>query len=160
MLMRGVPAPREKQQWIISDAAREARYFKVPFGNFVDPFGEPVKRAFALFPAAARLTKGMEFTTAYLAAAWAQGIDISSETGLGSVVESAGLNFHTLQAEAQNDDWEALLTENVERMLAAGLWGVPSFRVTGGSGPRSAEAFACWGQDRLWRVTEEIIARA
>ncbi len=160
MLMRGVPAPREKQRWIISDAAREARFYDVPFGKFVDPFGDPVKRAFALFPAAARLGKGMEFTTAYLAAAWALGIDISAESGLASVADNAGLNLNTLKTEAQNDDWEALLTDNVNSMLGAGLWGVPSFRVTGGEGPRCANAFACWGQDRLWRVTEEIIARA
>lgn len=160
MLMRGVPAPRAKQQWIISDAAREARYHQVPFGNVVDPFGEPVKRAFALFPSAARLGKGMEFTTAYLAAAWAEGTDITSEQGLAQVAEQAGLDFFALTKAAENDAWEALLTDNVNSMLGAGLWGVPSFRVSGGSGPRAASAFACWGQDRLWRVTQEVIARA
>jgi 2-hydroxychromene-2-carboxylate isomerase len=160
MLMRGIPAPREKQNWIITDASREARFHEAPFGNFVDPFGDPVRRAFALFPAAERLGKGLPFTTAYLSAAWAQGIDITSDTGLAQVANAAGLDYATLQQEAAGDDWEALLTDNVNDMLAAGLWGVPSFRVTGGNGPRSTSAFACWGQDRIWRVAEEIIARA
>lgn len=160
MLMRGISAPREKQQWIITDAAREARFYNVPFGNFVDPFGEPVKRAFALFPAAERLGKGMEFTTAYLKAAWADGTDITSDSGLALVAKAAQLDYLALKQEAANDDWEAVLTDNVNDMLAAGLWGVPSFRVTGGNGQHANAPFACWGQDRVWRVAQEIIARA
>ena len=37
MVMRGVPATREKGMYIFTDAAREARSAKVPFGNFYDP---------------------------------------------------------------------------------------------------------------------------
>jgi 2-hydroxychromene-2-carboxylate isomerase len=42
-------------------------------------------------------------------------------------------------------------------MLTAGLWGVPSFRVSGGN---ESDSFACWGQDRIWRVEDEIVRRA
>ena len=52
MMMRGIPNPRPKQQYIMTDAAREARAHGVSFGHFVDPFGEPVKQAFSFFPAA------------------------------------------------------------------------------------------------------------
>ena len=39
------------------------------------------------------------------------------------------------------------LRENREALLAAGLWGVPSFRV--------ADFPAQWGQDRLWVVEQQ-----
>jgi 2-hydroxychromene-2-carboxylate isomerase len=156
MMMRGIPAPRAKQRYIISDAAREARAYQVPFGRIVDPLGEPVKRAFALFAAAERLGKGMPFVTAYLSAAWAEGVDIAKQAGLRQVAESAGLDWSELNSVATGVDWAALLDENLNAMLAAGLWGVPSFRVSGGS---IDTPFACWGQDRIWRVENEIADR-
>ncbi|NJN50853.1 MAG: hypothetical protein HC809_02780 [Gammaproteobacteria bacterium] len=156
MLMRGIPAPFAKQQYIIIDAGREARERGVPFGRIVDPFGEPVKRAFALFPAALALDKGMAFVGAYLAAAWANGIDITTDRGLQKVAAAAGIDWGELRSRAQEADWQMVLDANVEDMLDAGLWGVPSFRVTGGN---DAAAFACWGQDRIWRVENEIVKR-
>ena len=39
-------------------------------------------------------------------------------------------------------------------LFALGLWGVPSFCVRGGA----AQPYATWGQDRLWRVEQEIAA--
>ncbi|TNF85977.1 MAG: 2-hydroxychromene-2-carboxylate isomerase [Gammaproteobacteria bacterium] len=156
MLMRGVPAPRAKQRYIISDAAREGHAHGSPLGRIVDPFGDPVRRAFALFPAAEKLSKGMEFVTAYLQAAWVDGVDITTEAGLKVVAEQAGLDWQALQDAREGTDWEAVLDQNLNEMLSAGLWGVPSFRVSGGN---ASEAFACWGQDRIWRVENEIAAR-
>jgi 2-hydroxychromene-2-carboxylate isomerase len=157
MLMRGIPAPREKQQYIIMDCAREARAKNIAFGNFVDPFGEPVKRAFALYPGALKLDRGLEFIGEYLTACFAQGIDIDSEDGLKTVVKKAGLDWHALHEEAAKYDWQNVLEENLQTMLGAGLWGVPSFRVSGGSKKGS---FSCWGQDRIWRVEHEICLRS
>ena len=158
MLMRGIPAPQKKQRYIITDSGREARARGIPFGNIVDPFGEPVKRAFALFPAAVKLDRGMAFVTAYLQAAWAQGVDIADagNQGLRLVAANAGLDWEQLNAAAANTDWQAVLDDNLSAMLGAGLWGVPSFRVSGGN---DAAAFACWGQDRIWRVENEIARR-
>jgi len=157
MLMRGVPAPRSKQLYIITDAGREARARGIPFGRIVDPFGEPVRRAFALFPSAMSLGKGLEFVTAYLSAAWTEGVDITTDAGLRRVATNAGIDWHELQQAARGTDWEAVLDDNLKEMLSAGLWGVPSFRITGGA---DDAAFACWGQDRLWRVENEIARRA
>ena len=157
MLMRGIPAPRAKQLYIIMDCAREARAKNIAFGNFVDPFGEPVKRAFALYPGALSLGRGTEFIGEYLAACFAQGIDIDSEDGLKTVVKKAGLDWHALHEEAAEYDWQSILEENLQTMLGAGLWGVPSFRVSGGNKEGS---FSCWGQDRIWRVEHEIALRS
>ncbi|MCB1643906.1 MAG: DsbA family protein [Pseudomonadales bacterium] len=157
MMMRGVSAPFPKQHYIITDAAREARFRQVPFGNIVDPIGEPVRKAFALYPGAVKLNKGSEFVTAYLEAAWARGININSTQGLQTVAAMAGIDWHALTEAAADEDWEALLDENITAMLNHGLWGVPSFRVTGGI---DQTPFACWGQDRIWRVEEEIVRRA
>lgn len=157
MLMRGVPAPGAKQRYIITDAAREGVAHGAPLGRIVDPFGDPVRRAFALFPAAVKLGKGMAFVTAYLQAAWMDGVDIGSAAGLQTVAARAGLDWQALQDAREGTDWEAVLDENLSEMLAAGLWGVPSFRVSGGNGE---PPFSTWGQDRIWRVENEIAARA
>ena len=157
MLMRGIPAPREKQRYIISDAGREGREHGVPFGRIVDPFGEPVKRAFALFSAANTLGSGMEFVTAYLNGAWFEGIDITTGQGLEQVVANSGLDWRALLKRSQQEAWEAALADNLNALTRENLWGVPSFRVSGG---RFSEPYACWGQDRIWRVAGEIAKRA
>lgn len=156
MMMRGIPAPRAKQRYIIMDAGREGRRYGAPFGRIVDPFGEPVRRAFRLFPAADEQGLGMAFITAYLNAAWFQGVDITRESGLKQVVEQAGLNWQQLNQQA-DDRWQAELDGNLAALQEQHLWGVPSFRVSGGN----ADApYACWGQDRIWRVENEIAMRA
>ena len=156
MMMRGIPAPRAKQLYIMMDAAREARFYEVPFGRFVDPFGDPVLRAFSLFPAALAQGKGMEFVGAYLSACFAEGIDITGSKGLATVTDSVGLKLEELERESQAFDWQAMLQENIEAMNGAGLWGVPGFRVTSAD----EAPFSCWGQDRIWRVEAEIARRA
>ncbi|NIP14215.1 MAG: 2-hydroxychromene-2-carboxylate isomerase [Pseudomonadales bacterium] len=157
MLMRGIPAPREKQRYIITDAAREGRAHDVPFGSIVDPFGDPVKRAFALLPGAAALGRELDFVTAYLDAAWFDGTDITTESGLRIVAAKAGLDWEALTRADPHESWEAILEDNLNTLLEENLWGVPSFRVSGGGDDK---AFACWGQDRIWRVENEIARRA
>jgi 2-hydroxychromene-2-carboxylate isomerase len=156
MLMRGVTAPRAKQRYIITDASREGWAHNSPMGRIVDPFGEPVKRAFALYPGAMAMGKSMAFVSAYLQAAWVDGVDVAEEPGLRQVAQRAGIDWGELNAACEGSDWEAILDANLNDMLDAGLWGVPSFRISGGN---SDSAFACWGQDRLWRVENEIYQR-
>jgi 2-hydroxychromene-2-carboxylate isomerase len=157
MMMRGIPAPREKQRYIIVDSGREGREHGSPFGRIVDPFGEPVKRAFALFPGADALGMGMDFVTAYLNAAWFEGIDITTVQGLRQVAINAGLDWQSLVETSNKEDWEAVLASNLQALARENLWGVPSFRVTGG---KASAPYACWGQDRIWRVANEIARRA
>ena len=157
MMMRGVPAPRVKQLQIMTDSKREADYYGQKFGPMVDPFGEPVKRAFALLPFMTEQGLSIDYCANYLRAAWCEGVDITTALGLKQVVEETGANWQEAQNQFDNNIWETLLEDNVSDMLAAGLWGVPSFRVTGG---KTEEPFCCWGQDRLWRVESEISRRS
>lgn len=157
MMMRGVPAPRVKQLQIMTDSKREADYYGQKFGPMVDPFGEPVKRAFALLPFMTEQGLSIDYCANYLRAAWCEGVDITTELGLKQVVEETGANWQEAQNQFDNNIWETLLEDNVSDMLDAGLWGVPSFRVTGG---KTEEPFCCWGQDRLWRVESEISRRS
>jgi 2-hydroxychromene-2-carboxylate isomerase len=153
MMMRGIPAPFAKQQYIITESAREARFYGDAFGPFCDPFGEPVKRAFAAFHHAVSQDLGLEFVTEYLDAAWAEGLDITTDAGLAEVCERVGVRASEVDF---NSGWMAVLEDNLAAMAQGSLWGVPSFRVTGGGQP----PFACWGQDRIWRVAAELKNRS
>jgi len=153
MMMRGVPAPITKQQYIMSDSGREARLYNEPFGPFSDPFGEPVKWAFAAYHYANQQELGLSFVTEYLAASFAEGLDIREQAGLAEVCRRAGFDHSEVDDAA---DWQSALEENLAVMAEGSLWGVPSFRVTGGG---SEASYSCWGQDRIWRVAAEIEKR-
>ena len=84
-------------------------------------------------------------------------IDITADSGLRQVIERAGLNWRMAATQLGKDGWQDELDRNLDDLKQLGLWGVPSFRVSGGARPGS---FSCWGQDRLWRVAAEIADRA
>jgi len=153
MVMRGVPATREKGMYIFMDAAREARVAGVPYGNFYDPIGDPARRCYALYPWAASQGKGVELCSSFLRHAFALGVNINNDRGLRKVVEAAGLDWGAAQAHREDTAWEALLEDNRQTMYAAGLWGVPSFRLLN---PAGEALLATWGQDRLWLVAHTL----
>lgn len=156
MMMRGVPASREKQRYILWDANREARFHGIPFGRVMDPFGDPVKMAFSLLPWLMSVGKEAvaAFLGSYLQAAWADGIDISSTKGLKKVVSRAGLSWTETHSNLNTPGWETIVENNMLQLNADGLWGVPSFRVIN---DQNQCLYSGWGQDRLWRV-ETVIA--
>ena len=98
----------------------------------------------------------MAFVGAFLSAAFAQGIDIDSEEGLREVIANAGWLWEATHSHPDSASWAQLLEENVNAMLGAGLWGVPSFRISSPGEPD----FCCWGQDRIWRVEHELARRS
>ena len=153
MVMRGVPATRQKGMYIFWDTAREARAAGVPFGNFYDPIGDPARRAYSLFPWACEQGKGVELISAFLSCAFAEGVNLNSDKGLRKVVEKAGLDWRKAQQIVGQPGWEKLLESNRMAMYASGLWGVPSFRLLDEKGK---EILALWGQDRLWLFAREI----
>ncbi|MFT7285997.1 MAG: 2-hydroxychromene-2-carboxylate isomerase [Halieaceae bacterium] len=153
MVMRGVPATREKGMYIFSDAVREAREAGVPYGNFYDPIGEPVRRCYSLYPWACEQGRGVELLSAFLSAAFARGINTNNNRGLKTVVQAAGLDLKEAEQRIGAPGWEDLLEDNRLAMYEAGLWGVPSFRLLDEHGN---SILSLWGQDRLWLFAREI----
>lgn len=155
MVMRGVPATRQKGMYIFTDAAREARAAGVSYGNFYDPIGEPARRAYSLYPWARDQGKDVEFISAFLRCVFAKGINTNKDAGLKTVVNEAGLDWQEAQQHLGSTAWEAELEANRQAMYEAGLWGVPSFRLLDAQGNQK---LAIWGQDRLWLVAKTIQA--
>lgn len=153
MVMRGVPATREKGLYIFSDCVREANEQGVAYGNFYDPIGDPVRRAYSLYPWACEQGKGTEFISAFLCCAFVEGVNTNNNKGLRKVVEKAGLDWQQAKPRIGQSGWEEQLEANRLAMYEAGLWGVPSFRLLDSNGQQQ---LAIWGQDRLWLVAQKI----
>ena len=153
MVMRGVPATRQKGMYIFSDTVREAREAQVPYGNFYDPIGEPVRRCYSLYPWACEQGKGNELLSSFLRAAFVEGINTNNDKGLKQVVTQAGLDWSLAKKHLGQPDWETLVENNRLAMYNAGLWGVPSLRLLDENGN---QVLALWGQDRLWLFAFEI----
>jgi 2-hydroxychromene-2-carboxylate isomerase len=156
MVMRGLPVPTAKRIYIVLDTKRESEEIGVPFGRVCDPLGRPVERAYSLFPWAREQGRAEEFLFQFCSAAFGQGIDTGTDAGLQRVVERAGLSWERAREQVDSEAWRPEIEANREAMLAAGLWGVPSFRLCG---PEGVPDLCTWGQDRLWLVEEEIRKR-
>ena len=154
MVMRGVPATREKGAYIFTDAAREARALGLEgWGNVHDPIGEPVRRGYSLYPWAVSRGKGVELLSSFFRAAFWEAVDTGKDRGMRRVVERAGLPWAEARGILGSPDWEEEIEANRLAMYGFGLWGVPSFRLLDGNGET---LLAVWGQDRLWLVAREI----
>ena len=158
MVMRGVPAPRTKAKYIAFDTKREADFAGIPFGNAIFPIGTPVRRAYSLLPWAIAEGRDEALMSALLEHAFALGVGLHTPAGLRRAVEAAGLDWAAAQAVLDSDDWKPMVEQHQQEMVdAMGLWGVPSFRL---SGPDTEPPLAIWGQDRLWFIAAEIRRRA
>jgi 2-hydroxychromene-2-carboxylate isomerase len=158
MVMRGVPAPRPKARYIVFDTKREGDAAGVPFGNLIMPIGTPTRRAYSLLPWAMAQGKDEALMSSLLRHAFALGVGLHTEAGMRRAVEAAGLDWAEAQKVIGSEDWKAMVERNQDEMVdGLGLWGVPSFRL---SGPESERDLAVWGQDRLWLVAAEIRRRA
>lgn len=156
MVMRGLPVPLAKRLYIIRDTRREAERLGIPFGAINDPVGAPAERGLAVLVAACAAGRGEAFLLSFLQGVFADGVSAGSQAGLMLLGERAGLDAAFIRAALADPGWRAVTETNRADMLAAGLWGVPAFRVVadGVAGP------AYWGQDRLWAVEEELQALA
>ncbi len=153
MVMRGVPLTREKGFYVFTDAAREAEALSSNFGKFYDPIGEPVRQCFSLYPWACDQGRGNELISSFLCCAFSEGINTNNTAGLKAVVERAGLDWSLAKNNLGNEGWQHILESNRNEMYAAGLWGVPSYRLIDKDGTSLLRA---WGQDRLWILARTI----
>ena len=158
MVMRGVPAPKPKATYIMFDTKREADAAGVPYGNAIMPIGTPTRRAYSLLPWAIAQGKDEALMSSLLRHAFALGVGLHTEAGMRQAVEAAGLHWAEASQVIGSEDWKPMVERNQEEMVEGlGLWGVPSFRL---SGPGDDQALAVWGQDRLWFIASEIRRRA
>lgn len=155
MVMRGLSVPRQKGIYIFSDSSREARALAPdkPWGKVYDPIGNPVRRCYSLYPWAESQGRGTELLSAFMRAAFREGVNTGSDAGLRRVVEAAGLSWLDAEQVVDNADWEEEIERNRVAMYEIGLWGVPSFHLIGQDGKT---LLAVWGQDRLWLVSRAI----
>jgi len=150
MVMRGLPVPRAKRLYIVLDAKREAERLGLPFGRIKDPVGKGVERGLAVLAGAIALGKGAAFLESFLAGAFAEGIDATTDRGLTMLAARAGLSAADVAAALKDETWRQVADSNRQELLDLGLWGVPSFRVNDGP--------AHWGQDRLWAIENDLRA--
>lgn len=148
MVMRGLAVPRIKTIYITLDCKREAERVGLPFGRIVDPVGAGAERALAVVHHAMPLGLGEQFAELALKAAFADGIALAEDSGLYSVARRAGLTDAQTAAALADESWRQRAEINRAALLEAGLWGAPTFRVTGHE--------AHWGQDRLWMLEEDL----
>jgi 2-hydroxychromene-2-carboxylate isomerase len=153
MVMRGVPATRQKGWYIFTDTAREAKALGLEWGNIFDPIGEPVRNCYSLHPWACKQGKGNQLLSSFLRGAFFEGTNINSKKGMKKVVERAGLSWNEAAPIMGNPDWEAELEKNRLAMYSFGSWGVPSYRLLDANGK---EVLGLWGQDRLWVIAREV----
>ena len=149
MVMRGLPVPRVKRFRILFDAAREAHSRGVPFGRICDPVGVGIERAMAVYPLAEAAGNGGEFLRVASRAAWAEGINLATDSGLRVVCERSQVDWSDASGALADTGWRTLADQNRADLLALGLWGVPCFHVPD-------TGFATWGQDRLWLLAREL----
>lgn len=154
MVMRGVPATREKGLYIFRDAAREARALGLTWGSRIyDPIGNPVHRCYSLYPWARQKDREVELLDCFLKAAFSDGVNTNSDRGMRQVVENAGLLWNEAKQHIDGSDMLEELEANRLAMYEFGSWGVPSYRLLDQSGKT---VLALWGQDRLWLFAREI----
>ena len=148
MVMRGLPVPAAKRRYIAADAAREARWWGIPFGRINDPLGRPTERGLALMPLAEREGRVAEYVNAFMHAVWAQGINAGSDKGLRRITQAAGLNWPEAVTALDDNAWRATAEANRQALSNLGLWGVPSL---------SVGALNVWGQDRLHWIQDALL---
>ena len=148
MVMRGLPVPAAKRQYISHDTAREAFVRHIPFGCLNDPVGLPTERGLALIDYAVRIGQGQAYVLSYMRGVWSEGIDAGSDRGLRRIAERAGLNWTEAKLALARNKWRLQAERNRDELFRLGLWGVPSFRVG---------SISTWGQDRLWLISDEIL---
>ena len=157
MIMRGVPATREKGMYIMFDTKREAEHLGVGFGPVMTPIGEPTRQIYSLLPWAREQGRDTLLLSAALDLAFRKGIALHRKSGLKQAVEQAGLDWREAKQHLGSEGWkEETARHQIEMSEELGLWGVPSYRLRG----CEAHGDLCvWGQDRLWLIAAEIRSR-
>jgi 2-hydroxychromene-2-carboxylate isomerase len=92
------------------------------------------------------------FGLALMDAAWEHGLDLTDDAVLAEIARDCGLDGTALLARAGESDVKQRLLDATNAAVAAGIFGVPTYRIDG-------EIF--WGTDRidalLWKLRGNTI---
>lgn len=151
MLMRGLPVPKNKTQYIFFDTLRESRKLGIPYGNVADPIGQGVRNCYAIWMLAEEQGKGNEFMLAFSNAVNAQGLSGNYHFGLKKICKQAGLDWPEAKQALERTDWQDVVKQNLETMYEKGMWGVPTI---------AYGKTWVWGQDRIWKIEQSMLETA
>lgn len=147
LVERGAQMPRMKTMYIAKDAHREAQRLGIPFGHIADPLGAGARNAVAIMRAANTAGQGLAFAESAMRGVWAEALDLASYVDLRTIVERAGLGWDAARAALADEAWKTDAADAAADLNAAGLWGVPSFRIGD---------YTTWGQDRLPYLVDRV----
>jgi 2-hydroxychromene-2-carboxylate isomerase len=147
MVTRGLAVPRAKRLYLVHDAHREAKRLGIPFGDVCDPLGAGVEHALAIAKLALEQGRGPALLSSIARGVWSEAKDLTDYVDLRGLVERAGVDWDDARAALASDDWRVWAGDHAAELNAAGMWGVPSFRV----GDHVA-----WGQDRIDLLADRL----
>lgn len=147
MVTRGLAVPKMKRMYIARDAHREAERQGIPFGTICDPLGKGVEHAMAVAKLALAQGRGLELLSSIARGVWAEAKDLTDYVDLRALVERAGLDWADARAALADESWRVWAGDHAGDLNAAGLWGVPSFRIGD---------YTTWGQDRLPYIIDRV----
>lgn len=147
MVTRGLAVPRAKKLYLVRDAHREAERQGIPFGTICDPLGEGVEHAMAIARLAIGEGRGLPLLSSIARGVWSEAKDLTSYVDLRALVERAGVDWDAARGALADPGWKVWAADHAAELNAAGLWGVPSFRVG---------EHVAWGQDRLDLLADRL----
>ena len=146
-----------KRAYTMRDVLRIATRLGIPMiGPPTHPFN-PL-RALRMCIAVTDRAGRRQFGTALLDAAWERGLDLTDDRVLIALAGESGLDGAELLARASDAAVKQRLVDSTHDTIAAGIFGVPTFRV-------GSEIF--WGEDRIdavllrlqgHRIDESVLA--
>lgn len=154
-IFRNVTINKSKTMYIPFDCSRIATYLNIPFGSIFD-IGIDIKLVelcLKVFLFALSKGKEKEYTLNISKAIWAQGIDIEIQRNLDKILKESGLSLMEYSKEYEpkylkNNEHLQMAEENVNALHDTGNWGVPSLEF---------KSRCCWGQDRIWALSEKYV---
>ncbi|MDX3906127.1 MAG: 2-hydroxychromene-2-carboxylate isomerase [Pigmentiphaga sp.] len=144
MGLKPVPATPLKGDYSRQDKNRMARLLGVPICELRHPEVSPIRalRAF-LWLKERDAAEAARFARSICARLWARGEDISTAEAVLHEAALLGLDVAALRDGMESPQIKTRLREEVDRAVAAGVFGVPFFIVDGQP---------IWGVDRLWML--------
>ncbi|MDP6943907.1 MAG: 2-hydroxychromene-2-carboxylate isomerase, partial [Myxococcota bacterium] len=133
-----------KAKHMADDLRRFAAHWDVPL---VFPQGHPLRTVTALRTLLVVGEPYLPLAHAFYRAYWVDGVDISTDEGVASVLTREGHDANAVLAQTQSPAIKDALRALTDEAIAAGVFGAPAFVVDG---------VFFWGQDRMDQVERAL----